>query len=141
MRAGRFPGSRIKSPSWRNELKQKEIRQKARHPTAGLFACCGCGALGLTPANCPRSCFYWHLCNKADVRFYARPIRRLRIERPLWIGFASIASAAAAEPSRALRGYPVPTSKKKRACVVTYRHSGDRLFENSFPPQTNVNDL
>jgi|ERR1035438_3293848 hypothetical protein len=43
--------------------------------------------------------------------------------------------------SNVLEGYPVSTSKKKRACVVTYRHSGDRLFENSIPFGSNVNNL
>jgi hypothetical protein len=52
-----------------------------------------------------------------------------------------IAIAAAPLCSKALKGYPVSTSKKKRACVVTYRHSGDRLFENSIPFGSNVNNL
>jgi hypothetical protein len=29
---------------------------------------------------------------------------------------------------------------KKRVCVVTYRHSGHLLFENSVLPRSNVND-
>jgi hypothetical protein len=32
-------------------------------------------------------------------------------------------------------------SKKKRVRVVTYRHSGGQLFENSFPPGPNINKL
>jgi hypothetical protein len=52
-----------------------------------------------------------------------------------------IAIAAAIGRSTLLQGYPVPTSKKKRACVVTYRHSEDRWFENSISPRSNVNDL
>ena len=40
-----------------------------------------------------------------------------------------------------LRGYPASTSKKKRVCVVTYRHSGGELFENSLRPRSNVNNL
>jgi hypothetical protein len=39
------------------------------------------------------------------------------------------------------RGYPLPTSKKKRACVVTYRHSGEQLFKNSVLPRPIINDL
>jgi hypothetical protein len=35
MRAGRFRGSRIRSPSWRNELNENVIRQKPG--LAGLF--------------------------------------------------------------------------------------------------------
>jgi hypothetical protein len=52
-----------------------------------------------------------------------------------------IATATTPFCSEALKGYPISTSKKKRACVVTYRHSGDRLFKNSFPHDPNVNNL
>jgi hypothetical protein len=38
-------------------------------------------------------------------------------------------------------GYPVPTIKKNGACVVTYRHSGELLFENSFSPRSIVNEI
>jgi hypothetical protein len=44
------------------------------------------------------------------------------------------AIAAARAFRKTLQGYPIPTIKKKRACVVTYRHSGERLLENSAPP-------
>ena len=40
-----------------------------------------------------------------------------------------------------LQGYPLPMSKKKRVRVATYRHSGDLLFENSFPPHSIINEL
>jgi hypothetical protein len=39
------------------------------------------------------------------------------------------------------QGYPVSTIKKNGARVVTYRHSGDGLFENSFLPRSIVNEL
>jgi hypothetical protein len=52
-----------------------------------------------------------------------------------------IATATAPLGSKAPKGYPVPTSKKKRVCVVTYRHSGDLLFENTIPLGSNVNNL
>jgi hypothetical protein len=52
-----------------------------------------------------------------------------------------IATATASQHSTGLKGYPVATSKKKRACVVTYRHSGEQLFEKSLPPHANVNIL
>jgi hypothetical protein len=52
-----------------------------------------------------------------------------------------IAIAAATRRATRLKGYPIPMSKKKRACVVTYRHSEDRWFENSIPPRSKVNDL
>ena len=42
---------------------------------------------------------------------------------------------------KTLQGYPLPTIKKNGACVVTYRHSGDRLLENGFPPRPFVNKL
>jgi hypothetical protein len=38
-------------------------------------------------------------------------------------------------------GYPISTSKKKRVCVVTYRHSGYELLKNSLSPRSNVNNL
>jgi hypothetical protein len=44
-------------------------------------------------------------------------------------------------PPSASQGYPLPMSKKKRACVVTYRHSGEELFEKSSLPYSNVNNL
>jgi hypothetical protein len=52
-----------------------------------------------------------------------------------------IATAVTRVIPEPLQGYPVPTSKKKRACVVTYRHSGEQLFENSFSPYCNLNAL
>jgi hypothetical protein len=52
-----------------------------------------------------------------------------------------IAIAIAWQHSAALQGYPLSMSKKKRACVVTYRHSGEVLFENSVPPHAKVNIL
>jgi hypothetical protein len=61
---------------------------------------------------------------------------------PVMIGHAfEIATATARRRSTAPQGYPLPTSKKKRACVVTYRHSGEQLFENSFLPRSNINNL
>ena len=46
MRAERFRGSRIRSPSWRNELIEKENRQKARlAPGFFFFADVSSGAL------------------------------------------------------------------------------------------------
>jgi hypothetical protein len=58
------------------------------------------------------------------------------------IGYAfEIAIAAARHRPRVLQGYPVPTIKKKRACLVTYRHSGEGLFENYLPPRSNVTKL
>ena len=42
---------------------------------------------------------------------------------------------------KTFQGYPLPTIKKKRACVVTYRHSGERLLENGFSPRPFVNEL
>jgi len=40
-----------------------------------------------------------------------------------------------------LEGYPVWSSKKNRACLVTYRQSGSELFEMSFRRGSNVNNL
>jgi hypothetical protein len=52
-----------------------------------------------------------------------------------------IAIAIARRCTEVPQGYPVPTSKKKRVYVVTYRHSGEHLSENSVLPRSNVNDL
>jgi len=58
------------------------------------------------------------------------------------IGLAfEIATAIARAHPNALQGYPLPTSKEKRVCVVTYQHSGEELFENSSPPYPYVNNL
>jgi hypothetical protein len=76
------------------------------------------------------------------MRAYEFCGRRNDIECRLLIGLAfEIAIATTHVHSAALQGYPIPTIKKKRACVVTYRHSGGQLFENSFPPRSNVNNL
>jgi len=52
-----------------------------------------------------------------------------------------IATAIARAHPKALQGYPLPTNKKKRVCVVTYQHSGEELFENSSPRYRRVNNL
>jgi hypothetical protein len=52
-----------------------------------------------------------------------------------------IATATRSLCSNVLKGYPVSMSKKKRVCVVTYRHSGDQRFENTFPRDPKVNNL
>jgi len=52
-----------------------------------------------------------------------------------------IATAIARQYATALQGYPVPMNKKKRARLVTYRHSSERLLENPIPPSSNVNEL
>ncbi len=49
MRAERFRGWRTRSPSWRNELNENEIRQKPG--LAGLFVFCRCRAANLPPAK------------------------------------------------------------------------------------------
>jgi hypothetical protein len=49
---------------------------------------------------------------------------------------------ANAQPRSAVsQGYPLPTNKKNRVCVATYRHSGEQLLENSFPPHSNLAGL
>jgi hypothetical protein len=42
---------------------------------------------------------------------------------------------------RSVEGYPSSMSKKKRVCVVTYRHSDGVLFENSPWPAPNMTNL
>ena len=49
--------------------------------------------------------------------------------------------AAAIGCAATFQGYPRATSKKKRVCVVTYRHSDNGLFENSLPPPSNMTNL
>jgi hypothetical protein len=60
---------------------------------------------------------------------------------PLRIDPAALKTDDRGRATTAPQGYPVPMSKKKRVCVVTYQHSGDKLFENSCPPRSNVNKL
>jgi hypothetical protein len=87
------------------------------------------------------------LCEILGGRFFSDgPLpyvaRRAYEARQLLIALVFEKATATAQPrSKPYRGYPVPTSKKKRVCVVTYRHSGHLLFENSVLPRSNVNDL
>jgi len=37
--------------------------------------------------------------------------------------------------------YPVLLNRKKRARLVTYRHSASKHFENALTPGSNVNNL
>jgi hypothetical protein len=134
MRAERSRGSRIRSPSSRNELIEKEIRQKARHCRAFLFLA-AILVRTLQWRNFSHPYFYWHYVGK---RAYESHDHHDDIDA----GYAfEIATAAVRACSIVLQGYPIPTIKKKRVCVVTYRHSGVPLFENSFPPRSNVNNL
>jgi hypothetical protein len=58
MRAGRFRGSRIRSPSWRNELNENVIRQKPG--LAGLFILhVPRSANGGGKNSCASPWFYW----------------------------------------------------------------------------------
>jgi hypothetical protein len=62
----------------------------------------------------------------ASERTYAAADRNDNIDYQLLIARSfEIAIATAPHSSTLMQGYPVPTSKKKRACVATYRHSGD----------------
>jgi hypothetical protein len=40
-----------------------------------------------------------------------------------------------------VEGYPESAHRKKRARLVTYRHSEERYFENGLATPSNVNDL
>ena len=153
MRAGKFRGWRIRSPSSRNELIESDICQQARQCRAFLFpgflfpklftsALYGSAVTGSTDCavrNSQRSVFLLTPFRSADgeCRWWVRRYGH----RPLTGHAFEIAIATASPHSTTPRGYPVSMSKKKRACVVTYRHSGERLFENSVLPHTNVNIL
>src|ERR1700730_4009166 len=134
MRAERSRGSRIRSPNSRNELIEKEIRQKVRMPGFFLFSSVLFRTLRLAHFLDPY--FFVPLQEGGRNRPPQRNCCRLLIGQ----GFA-IASATALQRSSPLQGYPAPTNKKKRACVATYQHSGDQLFENWPRPRPNVNDL
>jgi hypothetical protein len=136
MPAERSRGSRIKSPNSRNKItdRKKYSSEKARR-IAGLF-------LFRRRIARPIS-----VCEILAARFFSDGIlpyvgRRAYEARQLLIALVFEKATATARPgSKNPRGYPVPTSKKKRVCVVTYRHSGHLLFENSVLPRSNVNDL
>jgi hypothetical protein len=134
MRAERSRGSHIRSPSSRNELIEKEIRQKARQCRAFFFFAVVLFRT-LQCTNFLRPYFYWRYVGRRAYEFHD-----CHDDVDAGRGF-EIATAAARACSTAMQGYPVPTIKKKRVCVVTYRHSGGQLFENSFPPRSNVNNL
>jgi hypothetical protein len=137
MRAGKFRGSRTRSPSSPNELNEKVIRQKPG--SAGLF-------FGKRSLH--------HLQRQAKplraiillayVRRRTYEVHDGRDENDvagLIVQASEIATPVARAHREAREGYPVPTSKKKRACIVTYRHSGEVLFENSLSPYFNFNNL
>ena len=67
--------------------------------------------------------------------------RKLRGCRSMLGHTLQIATAKASARRKASQGYPLPTIKKNGACVVTYRHSGERMLENPFPPHSIVNEL
>jgi hypothetical protein len=69
--------------------------------------------------------------------WFPQPIRpSLSTSRSFEKAIASSLYAEAASGS-----YPVFLNRKKRALLITYRHSGSEHFENAFVPQSNVNDL
>jgi hypothetical protein len=140
MRAERFRGWRIRSPSWRNELIEKDIRQKARQCRAFSFR----GRVAPWIAACEilaGQYFYRpHLRRMKQAGLMKAPAGRSDPEGRMTGHAFERAIAAKRRASKAFQGYPVPTNKKNRACIATYRHSGERLLENSFPPHLNVNN-
>jgi hypothetical protein len=138
MRAGKFRGSRTRSPSWPNELNEKVIRQKPG--SAGLFSF---GNAPCTTRNGRRKPLR-AIILLAYVRRRTYEVQDGRDENDaagLITQASQITTPVARVHREAREGYPVPTSKKKRACIVTYRHSGEVLFENSLSPYFNFNNL
>ncbi len=127
MRAERFRGSRIRSPSSPNKTDRK--RQSSKSPAhAGLFL------FGLHRTavgrrrNAGASVILLALCGS---RSYELRQRASCVDAKPMLGHAlQIATATARARRKTFQGYPLPTIKKKRACLVTYRHSGDSLLEN-----------
>jgi hypothetical protein len=56
---------------------------------------------------------------------------------PAWCARLSFQNAivSAASASHANWSYPVLAHRKKRAAIITYRHSEQRWFENAFTPR------
>ncbi len=80
---------------------------------------------------------------EAPSRFVAersKPATAMRIAKALGLALQTATTIGRAR-RETFQVYPLPTIKKKRACVITYRHSGDRLLKNSFPPHSIVNKL
>ena len=124
MRAARFRGSRIRSPSSRNELIEKDNRQKARQRRAFSLSCVD------------------------DVRehFHAPEF--------LLCGFAARKTLGAGNPADSIanllpatrrenfegiavkhpKGYPIPLGKKSRVRLVTYRQCAHHHFEKTSGP-------
>src|SRR6202035_1623506 len=101
-----------------------------------------CRRIASPPTACKFLAYaYFYLVPFRTVRLCAlgKPLLAERILTPV-IDRARFGNSNTAAPAhrRPPQGYPSPTSKKKRACVVTYRHSGEGLFENCFPPHFNV---
>ena len=147
MRAERSRGSHIRSQSSRNRLIKKICLKSPAapgffflylldRPPASANPCaiplCSCR----DAASRTRSAFKTATASAFGNRKLAMTLiaatrgRLLKLQSRLCGAFSNV-----------LQGYPVSTSKKKRVCVVTYRHSGDWLFENSIPLSSNVNNL
>jgi hypothetical protein len=110
--------------------------------SAGLFLFAGALFRGSQRAKFLRVSIFT-VCNSARMKqagLMKVPADRSDLEGGMTGHAFERAIAAKRRTSKAFQGYPIPTNKKNRACIATYRHSGERLLENSFPPHLNVNN-
>jgi hypothetical protein len=121
MRAARFRGSRIRSPSSRSKRIEKINDEKARQRRAFSLAECrdrSCSARQFSL----RSNFYLvRFCRMQDV-----PRRNMTA--------AAAFEKAVALTRCAFGGYPVPLGKKSRVRLITYRQCADQHFEKTSGP-------
>jgi hypothetical protein len=113
MRAEKYRGSRIRSPSWRNELKENEVRQKARQCRAFSFWRADCFA-GCSVQASHGGIFTWRgsaLCINAGAM-------RLRRSRPILMPLIDRARFSNGNPTcgnafSAIEGLPSTNAQKK----------------------------
>jgi hypothetical protein len=110
MRAERFHGWCIRSPNWRNELFEKDIRQES--PASPGFFLCAVVALGkLSLLKFLRNRIYTVVCAKANLNGHGK-LRQYRCR--VWRGHAfEIAIATALHLFDASAGLPCSDEQKK----------------------------
>jgi hypothetical protein len=118
--------------SWRNKPVESKAKTRESPANAGLlfFHLPGWGGQRILPH------FYGSTAEVARSCTVAVRLSLGDLQMP-----SSKKSQLQAVVSCSFEGYPQSTSKKKRVCIVTYRHSDAGLFENSLRPLPNVNDL
>jgi hypothetical protein len=121
-------------PSSRSELIEKDIRQKPG--SAGLFSFQRRLAPQVVACNALASVVLLDTI-LTDLKRGERSRLRCFFVRAAPPMTSNVKLDRLCRP----KGYPVRLRKKMRACLVTYRHSGEQQFEKQQAALTNVTDL